>query len=145
MKDDVLRELCSVPTAPFAETRVVEYVERFVAARRGLKLSRDRAGNLLIEFAAGLPRKTLPRWVFAAHMDHPGFVAREMTGPRTLDAHFRGGVLGEYFKGSKIRFFDDAREVTGVVEGVTPGEDRPYPQSARVLVKEPVSPGSPGM
>jgi endoglucanase len=78
-------------------------------------------------------------------MDHPGFVAREMIDDRTVDAHFRGGVLAEYFKGSKVRFFDGGREVTGVVEGFTAGKDRGYPESARVRVKEPVAPGSPGM
>ena len=44
----ILKELCSVPTAPFAEQQVVSYVERFVKARPALKLSRDRFGNLLI-------------------------------------------------------------------------------------------------
>ena len=141
----ILTELCSVPTAPFAEGRVVEYVERFVEARRGLKLSRDPTGNLLIELPASKAQRKLPRWVFAAHMDHPGFVAREMTDGRTIDAYFRGGVLADYFKGAKVRFFDDGREVTGVVEDFTASKDRGYPESARVRVKGAVSPGSPGM
>ena len=33
----LLHEVCSLPTAPFAEGRVVEYVNRFVKGRR-LKL-----------------------------------------------------------------------------------------------------------
>ena len=45
----LLAELCSVPTAPFVERHVVEFVEQFVKARRSLRLSRDRFGNLLIE------------------------------------------------------------------------------------------------
>src|SRR3954468_6787204 len=115
----LLSELCSVPTAPFAEQRVAEYVERFVKTRRSLRLSRDRYDNLLIERRGRDPR--LPRWVFTAHMDHPGFVAREMLGDgRTLDASFRGGVLAEFFAGSNVRFFlDGGREVPGVVTETT--------------------------
>ena len=45
----ILTELCSIPTAPFAESHVVGYVERFVAARPSLVLSRDKSGNLLIQ------------------------------------------------------------------------------------------------
>ena len=67
----LLHELCSVPTAPFAEGHVVRYVERFAQERPGLILRRDTSGNLLLS----LPKTTqAPRWVFAAHMDHPGFV-----------------------------------------------------------------------
>src|SRR5437763_12762431 len=98
----ILREVCSIPTAPFAEQYVVRYVERFVAARRALKLSRDAAGNLLIELKSKSrsPRAPRgPRWVFAAHMDHPGFVATRMIDRKTLAAAFHGWVQIEYVKG----------------------------------------------
>ncbi len=138
----ILRELCSVPTAPFAEARVVRCVENFVAARRKLKLSRDRYGNLLIESRRAARS---PRWVFTAHMDHPGFIARRMRGRKTLVADFHGGVRAEYFKGSRVRFFDGDREVRGVVEDFTVGEDRGYPEQARIRVGSPVRAGSCGM
>src|SRR5438067_2007582 len=83
----LLTEICSIPTAPFAEQYVVRYVERFVAAREKLRLSRDRQGNLLIELPAKTKTKQ-PRWIFAAHMDHPGFVASKMLAKRTLAAAF---------------------------------------------------------
>ena len=138
----LLHEFCSLPTAPFAEGRVVEYVQRFAKQRR-LKLSRDDAGNLLIELPT---RSRDPRWIFAAHMDHPGFVATRMRGDgRTLDAAFRGWVMAEYVRGAKVRFFDDDREITGVVQDVTIGDERPVPVSAIVKVSGPVAPGSPGM
>src|SRR4051794_11358968 len=73
----ILSDVCSIPTAPFAEQHVVRYVERFVAARKKLRLTRDEHGNLLIELALRV-RIAQPRWVFAAHMDHPGFVATRM-------------------------------------------------------------------
>src|SRR6478672_5725396 len=100
----ILQQLCSVPTAPFAEQHVVRYVEHFVAARPKLKLSRDRFGNLLIDLPAG--RRKSPRTVFTAHMDHPGFVARRMVDAKTLEANFYGWVQPDYFGGARVRFFD---------------------------------------
>jgi putative aminopeptidase FrvX len=131
----LLTELCSVPTAPFVEGRVVEYVERWAKTRRRLPLSRDRFGNLLIELPGR--NKRLPRWVFTAHMDHPGFIARAMEAD--------GRTLAEFFTGSKVRFFDGDREVVGTVTDFTIGKDRGYPELARVRVRGPVNPGSPGM
>src|SRR5215210_2814753 len=141
MKLKLLHEICSLPTAPFAERRVVAYIENFAKQRR-LKLSRDRFGNLLLEVPT---RSRGPRWVFTAHMDHPGFVATRMRDARTLEAAFRGWVFAEYVKGAKVRFFDGGREITGVVQSVTIGDERPVPVSAVVKVSGPVAPGSPGM
>src|SRR5690348_8687130 len=138
----ILSELCSVPTAPFAERDVAEYVAEFVRQRKGLKLSRDSFGNLLVELRG---KRRGPRWVFTAHMDHPGFVAEKMLDRRTLRVAFRGGVRAEYFKGSRVRFFDDGREVVGVVKDFRMGKDRGYPESATIRLARSVSPGSPGM
>src|SRR4051812_45959951 len=93
----LLQEVCSLPTAPFAEGFVVRWVESFCLAR-GLKLSRDSTGNLLIE--VGPRRRKRPRMVFCAHMDHPGFVASRMIDSRTLEADFRGWVKIEYVRGT---------------------------------------------
>src|SRR5688572_32591805 len=102
----ILQQLCSLPTAPFAEQHVVEYVQRFVRARRNLKLARDEHGNLLIELRG--PRPKVPRgarrFVFAAHMDHPGFVAHRMLDAKTLEARFHGWVKAECFKGERVLF-----------------------------------------
>lgn len=140
---DILHELCSIPTAPFVERDVVEYVREFVRQHPRLRLREDEHGNLLIE----LPGKSRggPRWVFTAHMDHPGFVAEKMVDERTLRAFFRGGVKAEFFKGSRVRFFDDGREVAGVVRDFTVGKDRGYPERAVIRVAEPVRKGCVGM
>jgi len=141
----ILRDLCSVPTAPFAEQHVVRYVEQFVAARKKkLRLSRDRFGNRLIELPSSKNPRA-PRWVFTAHMDHPGFVATRMRGTRTLEAAFRGWVFDEYVRGASVRFFSGGREVTGVVQTVKVGTERPIPESVVVRVTGPVAPNSPGM
>jgi endoglucanase len=145
----ILTEVCSIPTAPFAEQHVADHVERFVNARPRLKLSRDRHGNLLIELP---PRKKpkQPRWVFAAHMDHPGFVADRMLDDRTLAAHFRGWVNIDYVKGTKVRFFNpDGFEATGVVtEATSSTHDRlsvPDRVTVRLRHRVNVASGVPGM
>jgi putative aminopeptidase FrvX len=143
----ILKELCSVPTAPFAEQHVMRYVERFVAARPRLRLSRDRYGNLLIELPGRSKRKPQPRWIFVAHMDHPGFVAQRMLDDRTLAAAFRGWVHIDYVRGAKVRFFDDRRVVPGVVmEATSTSHDRlTVPERVKVRLQDRVAPGSPGM
>jgi putative aminopeptidase FrvX len=141
---DFLVSLCSVPTAPFAEGRVVEFVREFVARRKFVSLRADRFGNLLIE------RKTqsrLPRWVFTAHMDHPGFVAGKMVGRERLRAVFRGWVKIDFVRGSRVRFFDESGEASGVVEEAKAADyDRlAVPDEVIVRVDRPVAAGSPGM
>ena len=112
MHDDVevLRAALDLPTAPFCEQAVVDYVRRFADAN-GLAFTRDGAGNVLLRYRRGRPKT---RWVFAAHLDHPGFVATRRRG-RTLWAEFRGSVGIEYFPGSRARFFAPDGEVGAAV------------------------------
>jgi endoglucanase len=140
---NILAELCSIPTAPFVERDVVEYVREFVRQHPKLKLTTDPFGNLLIELPG--ENRRLPRWIFTAHMDHPGFIAEKMLDRRTLRAVFRGGVRAEFFKGSRVRFFDGDREITGTVRNFTVGKERGYPERVDLRVTEPVASGSPGM
>ena len=143
----LLTEICSIPTAPFAEEHVVRYIERFVAARRKLALSRDRHGNLLIEFKTHA-RSKRPRWLFAAHMDHPGLVATKTLDRRTLEAAFRGWVQIDYVRGTRVRFFEeDDREIAGTVTDATSStHDRlTVPDRVVVRVSGTVTPGTPGM
>ena len=141
---DLLKSLCSVPTAPFAEARVVEFIRRFVREHRSLRLSEDTWGNLLIECAGSHPKARRSRLVFAAHMDHPAFVAGRMLDPKTLNAAFRGGVRPEYFKGTPVRFFDPSGEVVGRVMDVKVAEDG-YPEAATISVPRAVERGAVGM
>jgi endoglucanase len=140
----LLREVCSLPTAPFAEGRVVAFVERFVAERPALRLSRDQWGNLLIQLP-GQSRRKLPRWIFAAHMDHPGFVAGRMVARGVLRAAFRGSVRPQDVRAARVRFFDLNRQVVGVVRSVAVAKSRATPHAALIEVREPVTAGSPGM
>jgi putative aminopeptidase FrvX len=145
----VLRDLMSLPTAPFCEGAVADYVERFCRGLAGVTLRKDRCGNLRVHYRHR-PRKLTPM-AFAAHLDHPGFVAREMTGPKTVRAEFRGGVRPEYFAGSAVRFWSDGAWVKGRVRKLTKalpptrrGGPR-VPQEARVDVRRAVRPNSLGM
>lgn len=115
MTHTLLKQVCEIPTAPFAEHRVIEWVLQWAKARKRVAVSRDDAGNMLLELP-GISRG--PRVVLVAHMDHPGFTAQEMEDKRTLRARFNGGVQAKYFKGQKVRFFDHTREVVGTVTGV---------------------------
>lgn len=140
----ILHELCSTPTAPFAEKKVIDYVKAFAAKRRRLRLARDRWGNLLLELRG---RGRGPRWVFAAHMDHPGFVAERRVDRNTLEARFHGGVLSEYVNGAKVRFFTDDGEFAGRVTDVasTDSARSNYPNRAIIRIKGDIPPGTPGM
>jgi putative aminopeptidase FrvX len=140
---NILHELCSIPTAPFLEDRVAAYVERFVAQRKRLRIARDGTGNLLVELPGR--KRALARWVFTAHMDHPGMVAKRMVDARTVEAEFRGYVLAEFMKGTKVRFFDGDIEMPGKVIQVTPDKDTPRANSVRVRVGRAVPAGALGM
>jgi len=139
-----LDTICAIPTAPFAEQRVVQYVRQFVADRPGLSLREDRFGNLLIELKS---TSRGPRWVFTAHMDHPGFVAQKMSASKTLEARFFGWVETPYVRGAKVRFFDADGEATGIARKVIvdPKSGRDVPARVVVAINRPVAPGSPGM
>lgn len=142
----LLAELCSVPTAPFAEGHVIAFVERFAKARR-LRVTRDRWGNLLLSRTPA-PKRGRRRLVLAAHLDHPGFVV-ETCDSGVVRAHFRGGVLATFIvPGTKVRFFPtgDARGVRASVVAVS-GQtaQRPYPTSAVLECDAELPPGTPGM
>ncbi len=139
----ILQGLCSIPTAPFVEGRVVAFVEEFVRQRKRLRLSRDIHGNLLIELPGR--KKASPRWVFTAHMDHPGLVARRMIDRRTLEADFYGWVLASYAKREKVLFFHEGTEIPGVITHVTPEKNTGRIQAVRLRIASPVPAGTPGM
>jgi endoglucanase len=142
----ILQELCSLPTVPFLEGRVVEYVKQFVANRKKLKLARDEHGNLLISLAG--KSTAVARWVFTAHMDHPGLISGRMIDERTVECELRGWVLAELMKGAKVRFFAGAREIRGeIVEVSADGGDGrgERGKTARVRVGKQVPPNVPGM
>jgi endoglucanase len=146
----IIRELLSLPTAPFAEGHVIRHVRSFVRQRPSLSLTEDKVGNLLIHYRAQRGGKRIARPVcFAAHLDHPGFVVEGSLGgrPGRVQAVWRGGVLPEYFPGAKVRFFIDGAWVRGRVQKINTINKggRTVVASAEIDVKGAVAPGSPGM
>lgn len=123
---EILREVTSLPTAPFVEHAVAAYVRRFVEGRKNIRVREDRWGNLLVSYGKGRRAAGGALWLMA-HMDHPGFVSGRMVGRRRLEARWFGGVDEKRFAGAKVRFYvlDEAggteRSVRGVVKSTVLG------------------------
>jgi putative aminopeptidase FrvX len=147
----VLRDLLTLPTAPFLEDAVLDYIEAFCRKLREVEVLRDRYGNLRARYRRGVRDKRLPL-VFAAHTDHPGFASLEMRDGRTLIAAFRGWVEPEYFTRARVRFWADGRWVRGQILRVTrvaklarvPGRSA-RPEEVAVRVERPIPRDCPGM
>lgn len=145
----LLRDLLALPTAPFAETHVLTYVEKACRKLNHVTLKRDPHGNLLAHYKYK-PRKVLPL-CFVAHADHPGFIAIEMLDPHTLRAEFRGGVRPEFFEGSPVRFWHNNEWISCRIKKLTktgppPAPHRPrVPKEAHLHVEKEVAAGSLGM
>jgi putative aminopeptidase FrvX len=88
-----------LPTAPYHEQHVKDFVIRFCRALRGVRVEEDGAGNVIAKCGEARTHNAAPL-VFVAHMDHPGF---EVLGGRR--AEFLGGVPKEMFKGARVRFY----------------------------------------
>lgn len=111
-RERFLLEITSLPTAAGREDRVIEAIERWVAARKDrVVLSRDAFGNLTVarhDFLEACARGAKPLLV-TAHLDHPAFVVtavRAKGRSAELDLEFRGGVNDPYFAGAALEVFD---------------------------------------
>ena len=142
----ILHEMLCIPTAPFAEHLVVDYVERFCRRRKSVTLSRDAAGNILVRVRQGNRRVARPVCI-TAHLDHPGFVADRMIRRGLLRAFWRGGVPREYFVGMPVRFYVERSRLRARVRSVkTVVRNRQRRvETANLEVRDEVPPGSIGM
>lgn len=146
----ILKELLTLPTATFQEQCVKEYVFRFCERLNFVTASEREFGNILVKYSHNPPpRRPL---VFAAHMDHPGFIALDMLDARTVRAAFRGGVRSEYFLNSKVRFHAPEGPVGAAVRKITQARKIVrgkmiwhVPEEALLRVERPVPPGAIGM
>jgi putative aminopeptidase FrvX len=131
-----LREILTLPTAPFHEDAVAARVRRF-AAERGLPVRGDRAGNLVVEYRRG----DAPPVAFTSHMDHPGF---EVTAARGHTAALRllGGVDEPTLRRSRIRLLTAGGPVRATPLSVQMTRDRrKAPTTLVVGCDGPVAPG----
>lgn len=109
----VLRHIVSRPTAPFHEQAVAEAVLGFLKDLPHVKVRSDKCGNLAAcyERAGAHGGPPPPRYAFAAHMDHPGWVRADghALGPVAHLAgekhpmQFLGGVPEAYLKNPHVR------------------------------------------
>ena len=146
----ILKDLLILPTASFVENAVLDYVQGVCRRLRGVNCWPDRHGNLLACYRYR-PRPVTPL-VFAAHADHPGFVAQEMLDGKTVRASFRGYVESPYFAGAKVRCWSGGRWVPGTVADLTKtvsihrmGRQTSRPEEVLVRVSQPVEPNAPGV
>jgi endoglucanase len=79
----LIRAVLAQPTAPFHEDAVRGEILMQLAQCPHVRVSQDAFGNVIAQYQRG---PAAPRYAFAAHMDHPGFVGEE----------FLGGVPEEY-------------------------------------------------
>jgi endoglucanase len=104
-------EITSLPTASGREDLVVAWIARWVAARRNLVLTRDRAGNLFVRQKPGpasrdgAARRRPAPLLITAHLDHPAFVVTRAHGG-DVELEFRGGVHDPYFERARIEIID---------------------------------------
>jgi putative aminopeptidase FrvX len=145
-----LKDLLSLPTAPFVEGAVMGYIELACRRLTGVQVRYDPHGNLLAHYRRRPPPIT--PLAFVAHTDHPGFIALEMVDRRTVRAAFRGGVKPEYFEAARVRFWSGKRWVKGRVLELTKAARVTdvvgwiwRPEEALIRVSTPVAAGSPGM
>jgi endoglucanase len=89
----LIRSVLAQPTAPFHEDAVRAEILMQLAQCPHVRVTQDAFGNVIAQYQRG---NAAPRYAFAAHMDHPGFVGEE----------FLGSVPKEYLaKGAPKRDF----------------------------------------
>ncbi len=139
-------DVLSLPTAPFAETRVHSWIADFCRTLPGVDLRCDSAGNTLVRYRHGSARVARPVCL-TAHTDHPGFVAERSRGARGLEAVWRGGVRPEYFHDARVRFRVNDQWVRGRIRSIrTVGKGAARRvTTAQIDVPAPVPAGSLGM
>lgn len=115
-----LLDLTDIPTAAGREARVVAWITDWVARRRNLLLTRDRAGNLFItqrrREQAGAARAPL---FITAHLDHPAFVVLTTSG-RDVELEFRGSVHDPYFADAALEIHGQRGTSTARIVSLDP-------------------------
>jgi endoglucanase len=93
----ILKDVLSLPTAPFHEEFVSSYVTQF-CAKLNIGLRKDKYGNLIAHYKLGKVKQPV---ILTAHMDHPGFEIITVKKGHLL-AGILGGIKPEYFAGARV-------------------------------------------
>lgn len=104
----LLDKLLSLPTAPFREQQVIDFVTG-VLRRAGVPHFQDPIGNVVVGVASARAyRQCLqkpasePLRLFIAHMDHPGFHGLDWRAPGRLNVKWHGGSPTRHLNGSRV-------------------------------------------
>jgi putative aminopeptidase FrvX len=96
----VVRTLCERPTAPFHEDAVRDALAAELIKCAHVRIEHDAFGNMIARYRRGT--RARPRWAFAAHMDHPGWVRTEKG-----DWRFLGSVAERFLVNPRMHEFGD--------------------------------------
>jgi endoglucanase len=96
----VVRSLAEQPTAPFHEDAVRDAIVAELKKCAHVRIEHDACGNMIARYRRGT--RVRPRWAFAAHMDHPGWVRR-----KGGDWRFLGSVAERFLVNPQRREFGD--------------------------------------
>jgi endoglucanase len=141
---DVLTAICNLPTAPYCEAAVIEWLITWAAGLgKAVRVQRDGVGNVHVHYRHG-PAKS-PPLVIEAHMDHPGFVLASTARDGTLRADFRGGVRPSFFEGARARFWTGDAWIPTKVRSVRQIKGRKFLSAELAPVKQKLPPGILGM
>lgn len=113
-------DLLSLPTAPYRENAVAEFVQAYAKAR-DLPVKSDKYGNLIVRYTHGEKPKPV---ALTAHMDHPGFEILGAEG-RDLRARWLGGCDPRHFPGGKVTIISKGAWISGRASSPL-GEDRQF-------------------
>jgi putative aminopeptidase FrvX len=113
-----LANLTDLPTASGREWAVQAWVQSW-AGKRGMSVTEDRAGNLLIRPAVRSRKRPV---VAVAHMDHPAMVVTA-AGSRT-EVELRGGVYLEYLLDARLQIETSAGPRPARLGGFDPATNR---------------------
>jgi endoglucanase len=112
MRDSLLKNLLSQPTAPFRERHTRGYLE-WELENEGVPFFRDPIGNLIVgvsskaEYLKLLRQKSKePVRIFIAHLDHPGFHGVEWRSETELEVRWLGGSPTADLEGASVWLAD---------------------------------------
>jgi len=112
-----LKELLSLPTAPFRENYIAEYVINVLAGFQ-IPYFKDSFGNIIIGVtSAGQYKKLVQRHskepvrLFIAHMDHPGFHGVRWLKNNNLLVKWLGGSPVKYLSGAGVYLSDSHKNI----------------------------------
>ena len=104
----IFLDVLSLPTAPFHENAVAAFIRNF-ARRRGIPVTTDRYGNVVLRYTKGDEAKSV---ALTAHMDHPGCEILDADG-RDLAARWLGACDERHFPGGRLTIVSEGNEIPG--------------------------------